>query len=117
MPLRLSCQNPHASQLHLRAAREIALSLNTLLALQFVQNVDEVIFDSCCPEQVKSDVASTRYRSRDVLTLWGIASKKRYGSIEHVYGMFLHLPVLAALSIILVLTFRAPLDCATRLGA
>lgn len=72
-------------------SRSVHDLIRSTVCIMFVQNVDEVVYESCCPADIKNDVESTKYRSISYLQNLGMSdsASKRVGSI---YVSFCHLP-------------------------
>jgi len=69
----------------------------------FVQNVDEVVYESCCSGDIKSGVEMTKYKLGVQLQ---ITDGKRLAQFQRLYGLFVHLPLIAGSTCALVFSLR-----------
>jgi len=86
-------------------ATTVDLVIRSTVAIMFVQNVDEVVFDACCPSEMSQNIASTRYRIV-WMTLIPFVPSQKSERVEYFYGLFFHLPFVILTSTTLVLVVR-----------
>lgn len=98
--------------LFILTAESVDMVIRSTVAIMFVQNVDEIIFESCCSRQVKDSLRETRYRLLDPLGKIGI-KRTQTQMMDHIYSLFLHLPFILLITAALVLGLRAApdIDC------
>ena len=84
----------------------VDLVIRSTVAVMFVLNVDEIVFESCCPGSIKEDVEETKYR---------IVNPKMSNTtkdlLEHYFGLYIYLPLLLAMSSGIVVLGRNLLEC------
>eukprot|EP00293_Proteomonas_sulcata_P016749 CAMPEP_0184295004 /NCGR_PEP_ID=MMETSP1049-20130417/6018_1 /TAXON_ID=77928 /ORGANISM="Proteomonas sulcata, Strain CCMP704" /LENGTH=341 /DNA_ID=CAMNT_0026603431 /DNA_START=115 /DNA_END=1140 /DNA_ORIENTATION=- len=100
----------YSGVLFILTAPSVDLVIRSTVAIMFVQNVDEIIFDSCCSNDIKQDLQTTQYHLFD----WGSLIKMKKttsGEINRLYGLFVHLPVLFIISAGVVHVLRAEYPC------
>jgi len=84
----------------------IDLVIRSTVAVMFVLNVDEIVFESCCPAPIREDVGETKYRIPRVQ--W---SNRTHVLIKHYWGIYVHLPLLVLVACGIVYGFRFGLEC------
>lgn len=84
----------------------VDLVIRSTVAVMFVLNVDEIVFESCCPGSIKEDVEETKYRI--VNPKISSAAKEVF---KHYFGVYIYLPILVALSVGLISIGRTVLEC------
>ena len=77
----------------------------------FVLNVDEIVFESCCPTSIKDDVEETQYRIPQPKLSAGAKE-----IIKHYFGIYIYLPMLIVLTLALVFVNRGRLECPAETG-
>jgi hypothetical protein len=75
--------------------------IRSTVSVMFVLNVDEIVFDSCCPGKIKDDVGETEYLIPIVKIKEGTANLLMY-----YYVLYFHQLVLLSLSSVLVFGLR-----------
>mmetsp|Transcript_2991 Transcript_2991/g.4857 ORF Transcript_2991/g.4857 Transcript_2991/m.4857 type:complete len:95 (-) Transcript_2991:135-419(-) len=83
--------------------------IRSTVSIMFVQNVDEIIFDSCCPDDIKVDLQQTRYHFSSVSQLFGVSTES-YTWTSKKYVLFCHLPLLTVVCIGIVYGLRRDPD-------
>lgn len=86
-------------------APSVDLVIRSTVSIMFVQNVDEIIYESCCSQEIKEGVQGTRFK----MTSWSPFIGTNRAASEKVivfYGLFVHLPVLATASFTMVYAVR-----------
>ena len=84
--------------------------IRSTVAVMFVLNVDEIVFESCCSPKIHEDVVETKYRIPHLMNRCGLG--KRQDIIMHYFGLFVYLPLLAAITVGTVIFMRYELvDC------
>jgi len=84
----------------------VDLVIRSTVAVMFVLNVDEIVFESCCPGSIKEDVEETKYRI--VLPKMSNTTKEIF---DHYFGLYVYLPLLLVLSSGYVVFGRNLLEC------
>jgi len=84
--------------------------IRSTVAVMFVLNVDEIVFESCCSPKIHEDVVETKYRIPNLMKSCGLG--KRQDIIMHYFGLFVYLPLLAVITSGTVILMRYELvDC------
>lgn len=84
----------------------VDLVIRSTVSIMFAQNVDELIFESCCPLPIMEDVEETRYCIPN-LPLKRLISSKARTLIEYYFGVYVYLLLLTSFSVSSVLALRA----------
>jgi len=84
-------------------AESVDLVIRSTVSVMFVLNIDEIVFDACCPVSVKDDVEETEYRLPNIQ--WWMSPEIEY-IMGHYYGVFVHLPMLIGIATAIVFTLR-----------
>ena len=78
--------------------------IRSTVSIMFVQNVDEIIFESCCAEEIKEEVKKTKFRLQRWSSYFNY-SRTRANQVEQTYIHYgdrpplpLSLPLSASLS-------------------
>lgn len=50
----------------INSATDVDLVIRSTVSIMFVLNVDELMYESCCPSNIREDVQSTKYRVRNM---------------------------------------------------
>jgi len=86
-------------------AKDVDLVIRSTVSVMFVLNIDEIVFEACCPDGIKEDVEETEYRLPPVKALV-LKSKRLEHLISHYYGVYVHLNLLIACSATIVFVLR-----------
>jgi len=80
--------------------------IRSTVSVMFVLNVDEIVFDSCCPGKIQADVRETEYLVPRIRM-----DASRVSSFVYYYTLYGHLPLLIGMSACLVLGLRCVSMC------
>lgn len=83
--------------LFILTSQSVDLVIRSTVAIMFVQNVDEIIFESCCSREIKESLRNASYKTLHPFSVLGY-SKDESLLLENRYSLFVHLPVIAAIS-------------------
>ena len=89
----------------------VDLVIRSTVAVMFVLNVDEIVFESCCPTSIKDDVEETQYRIPQPKLSAGAKE-----IIKHYFGIYIYLPMLIGLTLAWVFVNRLRLECPAETG-
>eukprot|EP00286_Rhodomonas_abbreviata_P012672 CAMPEP_0181323672 /NCGR_PEP_ID=MMETSP1101-20121128/19923_1 /TAXON_ID=46948 /ORGANISM="Rhodomonas abbreviata, Strain Caron Lab Isolate" /LENGTH=400 /DNA_ID=CAMNT_0023431741 /DNA_START=1 /DNA_END=1204 /DNA_ORIENTATION=- len=87
--------------LFILTADDAVLIVRSTVAITFVQNIDEFIYQSCATDNIKECVNATKYRIK-YNKLWCGIDLKTIFEVEKFYSLYLHCPLLLALALITV---------------
>ena len=93
---------------------DVDLVIRSTVAVMFVLNVDEIIYQSCCPATIMEDVEETKYRVPNVLWTRKTRSnvhRKRLRAVEHYFYIYVYLLMLLALAGGLAYVLRGSSSC------
>jgi hypothetical protein len=76
--------------------------IRSTVSVMFVLNVDELIFESCCPGNIQSDVRETEYLIPKVKI-----SESTLNTAIHYYVLYIHLLLLTSLATAIVFVVRS----------
>ena len=79
--------------------------IRSTVAIMFVLNVDEVVYDACCSPKIRSDVEATRYRVPQLMHRVGLSHKRDL--LYHWFGVYIYIPLLSIITVSLVLSMRS----------
>ncbi|EKX45784.1 hypothetical protein GUITHDRAFT_152566 [Guillardia theta CCMP2712] len=79
----------------------VDLVIRSTVAVMFVLNVDEIVFESCCPEKIKEDVQETKYRVPKINL-----SNKTEQLMAHHFGVYIYLPLLIFITAAIIFGLR-----------
>lgn len=89
--------------LFILTSRSVELLIRSTVAIMFVQNVDEVVFEACCSPDIKEEVENFRYK----VDLQHTEERQTLiDKVKRIYLLFLHLPTIVIIITILVFGFR-----------
>ena len=86
-------------------APSVDLVIRSTVSIMFVQNVDEIIFESCSSEDIKKGVQATSFRLVRWSSMIG-ASRQASDKLNNAYRLYFHLPLLAVASFSIVTSVR-----------
>ena len=92
-----------AGTLWASTAETVDLVIRSTVSVMFVLNIDEIIFESCCPTSVKEDVEETEYRLPNVYN-WMTPTVQHY--VSHYYGVYGHMLLLLTCSSVTIFVLR-----------
>ena len=78
--------------------------IRSTVAIMFVLNVDEVVYDACCSPKIRSGVEATRYRVPQLMHRVGLSHKRDL--LYHWFGVYIYIPLLSIITVTLVLSMR-----------
>jgi len=81
----------------------VDLVIRSTVSVMFVLNIDEIVFEACCPASVKDDVEETEYRLPSI-SGWMTPKIEHY--VSHYYGVYVHLNILLIISTFIIFLLR-----------
>jgi len=85
----------------------VDLVIRSTVAVMFVLNVDEIVFESCCPQKIKEDVEETKYR----VPKFNLSNHTEK-LMAHHFGVYIYLPLLLFITAAVIFGLRqSVLDC------
>merc|ERR1719199_1292316 len=92
-----------AGMLFAFTAETVDLVIRSTVSVMFVLNIDEIVFEACCPTSVKEDVDETEYRLPNVYK-WMSPTVQHY--VSHYYGVYGHMLLLLTCSTVTIFVLR-----------
>jgi len=89
--------------LFILTAESVDLVIRSTVAIIFVQNVDEIVFEAYCSAALKDYVRATKYKKPELPK----ALQGPWAKIDAIYSVWLHLPVVTAITAGIVFGMRA----------
>ena len=87
-------------------AETVDLVIRSTVSVMFVLNIDEIVFEACCPSSIKDDCEETEYRLPRMKGSWILQSARMEHILGHYYGVYVHLPLLIGCSSAIVFVLR-----------
>lgn len=84
---------------------DVDLIIRSTVSIMFVLNVDELIYEACCPTPIMEDVEETRYRMPSL----GLGAKVPVRwrlMLEYTFGVYIYLVVLISFALLVVISIR-----------
>jgi len=93
----------------------VDLVIRSTVAVMFVLNVDEIIYQSCCPASIMEDVEETRYRVPNIFRAGSLKHSDHHRRwvrvIEHYFYIYVYLLMLLGLAGLLSFLLRGASEC------